>query len=330
MSATPLLQLDDLRVRFRTREGLVHAVNGLSLAMQPGEILGLVGESGCGKSASAQAIMRLIGDRSGEELSGSIRLDGDELLAKSEREMAAVRGGQVAMIFQDPMTSLNPVYSIGEQIAEALRLHGKARGRTAWRRAVELLDQVGIPDAAERARRYPHEFSGGMRQRVVIAIALSCEPRLLIADEPTTALDVTTQAQILDLLRRLREQTGAGILFITHDLAVVAELCDRVAVMYAGELVECAPAGELFASPRHPYTQGLLASIPRRGGKDRLETIEGRPPSLYAPSPGCAFAPRCPHAMPACARHPRLETVGTGHEAACWLVAGPAPTEEDP
>lgn len=297
----------------------MRAVDGVNLELNRGEILGLVGESGCGKSVTAQAVMRLIGDGRGEEVSGRVELDGEDLLQKSEKEMTKLRGRRISMIFQDPMTSLNPVYTVGNQIAEVPLLHEKVTRRDAYARAVGMLETVGIPSPKERARRFPHEFSGGMRQRSVIAMSLCCKPEVLIADEPTTALDVTIQAQILDLLQDLRRDFGTAIILITHDLGVVAEVCDRVAIMYAGGIVEQAPAGELFRKPRHPYTQGLLASLPKIGDRGILKAIEGRPPDLMNLPEGCRFAPRCPHAFGKCSEYPPLERVAEEHDAACWL-----------
>ncbi len=314
-----ILNIEDLRVRFHTRNGAVTVVDGLNLEVKRGEILGLVGESGCGKSVTARAIMRLIGQGRGETVSGRILLDGDDLLRKSEREMTSLRGRRLAMIFQDPMTSLNPVYTVGDQIAEVPLLHERVTRKKAHAHAVEMLARVGIPAPADRAHCYPHEFSGGMRQRAVIGMSLSCRPAVLIADEPTTALDVTIQAQMLDLLLALRRDLGTSIILITHDLGVVAEVCDRVAVMYAGSIVEQAPVKTLFAHPRHPYTQGLLASLPRPGGRERLKPIEGRPPDPADRPSGCPFAPRCPFAFDACGDFPTLERVAPQHDAACWL-----------
>ena len=314
-----ILDVRDLSVRFRTREGVVRAVDGVDLSVRKGEILGVVGESGCGKSVTAQAIMRLIGDARNEEVTGRIVLDGEELLTKTEKEMTRLRGRKLAMIFQDPMTSLNPVFTVGAQIAEGPRWHERLSRKAAGRRSVEMLEMVGIPSPAERAKQYPHEFSGGMRQRAVVGMALSGRPDLLIADEPTTALDVTIQSQILDLLRDLRDRTGAGMIFITHDMGVVAQLCDRVAVMYAGSIVEEAPVKELFKNPRHPYSQGLLASLPVLGSHARLRPIEGRPPDLRRLPAGCRFADRCPFAFEKCVQRPPLMPAGPEHRSACWL-----------
>lgn len=314
-----VLNVKDLSVRFRLREGIVQAVDGVNLSVRKGEILGLVGESGCGKSVAARAMMRLIGDAPNETVTGQVFLNGEDLLRKSQKEMTRLRGRKLAMVFQDPMTSLNPVFTVGNQLAEGPRWHEKISRRESRRRAVDMLEQVGIPSPADRANRYPHEFSGGMRQRAVIGMALSCQPDLLIADEPTTALDVTIQAQMLDLLRALRDRTGAGMIFITHDLGVVAELCDRVAVMYAGSIIEEAPVRELFKRPRHPYTRGLLAGMPVVGSRARLRPIEGQPPDLMNLSDGCRFAERCPHRFEPCNTRPPLETRADQHRCACWL-----------
>jgi oligopeptide/dipeptide ABC transporter ATP-binding protein len=315
-----VLKVNDLKVHFHTRKGLVKAVDGVSFQVKKGEILAIVGESGCGKSVTSQAIMRLLGGRKSEKVDGEVWFKGENLLAKSEEEMRRLRGNRIAMIFQDPMTSLNPVYQIGRQIAEVSEIHKKKDKKTAWSTAIDMLRRVGIPSPETRADDYPHQFSGGMRQRGVIAMALTCQPDLLIADEPTTALDVTIQAQILDLLRELGDQTGAAIVMITHDLGVVAELCDSVAVMYAGTIVEQASVKELFTCPRHPYTKGLLASLPKPGVKERLTPIEGQPPNLYDLPAGCRFANRCPHVMPKCTEEmPPLNHVKGNHGVACWL-----------
>jgi oligopeptide transport system ATP-binding protein len=317
----PLLDVRDLKTQFFTRAGVVRAVDGVSFHVDRGEALGLVGESGCGKSVSALSIMGLV-PHPGEVVGGEVRYEGRDLLTLPERQRAAIRGNQIAMVFQDPMSYLNPVMPIGEQIAEPLRIHRGLGGRAARRRAIELMDLVGIPAAASRVDAYPHQFSGGMRQRVMIAMALSCEPRVLIADEPTTALDVTIQAQILELLQRLRYELGMALILITHDLGVVAGIVDRVNVMYAGHVVERAPVNDLFADPRHPYSLGLMESIPRidavRG--EQLRPIEGLPPDLIDPPPGCAFQPRCPYAVAQSEEHaPPLEQVGPDHWVACWV-----------
>ena len=323
MSEAPLLEVEDLRVRFKTQRGLVHAVNGISFDVRPGETLGLVGESGCGKSVTALATMGILA-RAAQIPSGSIKLEGRELIGLSERAWRRIRGKEIAMIFQDPMTSLNPVLTVGAQLREAIEEHLDLDRKAATRRAVELLDQVGIPSAADRLRNYPHQFSGGMRQRVMIAMALACEPKLLIADEPTTALDVTIQAQILDLLRDLVTDRGTSLVLITHDLGVVAGMCERVKVMYAGTLVEEGTADELFAAPRHPYTLGLLQSIPRldTGRRQPLRPIPGAPRNMLSEPNSCPFAPRCRNRIDRCtAELPQLERLETGQRAACFNPA---------
>jgi len=299
-----LLEVNNLRTHFPTRSGLVRAVDGISFYLDRGELLGLVGESGCGKSITALSVMRLIAPP-GKIVGGEILFDGKDLLTLSDAEMRQMRGDDIAMIFQDPMTSLNPVFTVGEQIAEALRLHRKLSKNEARRAAIEAMREVAIPDPARRIHDYPHQLSGGMRQRVMIAMALACNPKLLIADEPTTALDVTIQAQILELLDELRKQRELAVLLITHDLGVVAEVADRVAVMYTGRIVEESPVDELFARPKHPYTEGLLRSVPKLTSehvakKERLETIEGTVPRPTDLPPGCHFAPRCSHRMTRC------------------------------
>jgi oligopeptide/dipeptide ABC transporter ATP-binding protein len=299
-----LLEVKNLQTHFPTRAGLVRAVDGVSFYVDKGELLGLVGESGCGKSITALSLMRLIAPP-GRIVGGEIVFDGENLLAASEERMREIRGDDIAMIFQDPMTSLNPVYTVGEQIAEALRLHRKLSRKAARETAIEAMREVAIPDPARRADDYPHQLSGGMRQRVMIAMALACDPKLLIADEPTTALDVTIQAQILELLNELRRTRELAVLLITHDLGVVAETADRVAVMYTGRIVEESPVEELFARPKMPYTEGLLRSVPKLTAEhvkkvQRLETIEGIVPSPTALPAGCHFAPRCSHRMPRC------------------------------
>jgi peptide/nickel transport system ATP-binding protein len=319
--ATPLLEVKGLRTEFRTGGSSFAAVDGISFSLAPGETLGIVGESGCGKSVTSLSIMRLVPNPPGRITAGEIRLEGRNLLELPESDMRAVRGDDIAMIFQEPMTSLNPVQTVGEQIVEAIQLHRSLGAAQARARALEMLRLVKIPSPDTRLDEYPHQLSGGMRQRVMIAMALACDPKLLIADEPTTALDVTIQAQILDLLRDLRERTGAAIMLITHDLGVVAELAHRVIVMYAGRIVEEAPVGLLFADPQHPYTLGLLGSIPRLGsdGDERLTAIEGVVPNPYALPPGCRFSPRCPLADSKCrAEQPALREIAPGHRAACW------------
>ena len=330
-TATPLLRVHDLKTHFHTRDGVVRAVDGVSFDVMPGETLAIVGESGCGKSVTAMSILRLLPMPPARIAGGRIEFEGRNLLDLSEPEMRKVRGNAISMIFQEPMTSLNPVLTIGRQISEALVLHRGMTEKAALVRAAEMLRKVRIPEAERRLAQYPHELSGGMRQRVMIAMALACGPRLLIADEPTTALDVTIQAQILELMHELRDETGASVILITHDLGVVAEIAHRVVVMYAGRKVEEAPIEELFAAPRHPYTRGLLGSMPHLGdsvnetGK-RLVEIPGMVPSLKDPAPGCLFAPRCTNATERCAREaPALELHAPGHWAACWNpVAAPA------
>jgi peptide/nickel transport system ATP-binding protein len=322
--ADALLRVDDLRTQFFTLDGVTRAVDGVSLSVQAGETVGIVGESGCGKSVTALSIMRLLPAKLGRVVSGTVRFDGRDLLALSEAEMRDIRGNRIAMIFQEPMTSLNPVLTIGDQIAEAVMIHQKKGRSDALAHAIEMLRLVRIPDAERRVRDYPHQFSGGMRQRVMIAMALCCNPRLLIADEPTTALDVTIQAQILKLMLELKGRFGAAVMLITHDLGVVAETCQRVIVMYAGRKVEEAPVLELFDRPMHPYTRGLMASIPRRRTQKsarRLQEIPGIVPSLRDPIPGCPFAPRCGFATDRCrSEAPPLAERAPGHWAACWHV----------
>jgi oligopeptide/dipeptide ABC transporter ATP-binding protein len=319
-----LLEINNLHTYFQTREGLVCAVDGLSIYLDRGELLGLVGESGCGKSITALSIMRLVAPP-GKIVAGEILFDGRDLLKLSKAEMRAVRGNDVAMIFQDPMTSLNPVFTVGAQIAEALRLHRKLSRKDARSAAVEAMREVAIPDAEMRARDYPHQLSGGMRQRIMIAMALACDPKLLIADEPTTALDVTIQAQILELLNNLRRTRELAVLLITHDLGVVAEVADRVAVMYTGQIVEESSVDELFARPKHPYTEGLLRSVPKltnavTAKQPRLQTIDGAVPRLTALPPGCHFEPRCPYRMPRCREQEiPLYPIDAGVAARCVL-----------
>ena len=324
-SAASLLEIEGLKTHFFTRDGVVRAVDGVSFSVAPGETLAVVGESGCGKSVTSLSILRLITSPPGRIVEGSIRFQGQDLLALSERGMRDIRGNEISMIFQEPMTSLNPVLSVGRQITETLTLHRGLSREAAKARAIEMLRLVGIPEPASRLRQYPHEFSGGMRQRVMIAMALACDPKLLIADEPTTALDVTVQAQILDLMRQLKARTGTAIILITHSLGVVAEMAQRVIVMYGGRKVEEAPVGALFATPRHPYTRALLSSVPRLrsslagNGKARLAEIAGVVPSLKEAIPGCIFAPRCRHASEPCRQsYPPLEQKAAGHWVACW------------
>jgi oligopeptide/dipeptide ABC transporter ATP-binding protein len=317
----PLLAIDDLSTVFDSESGPVVAVDGLSLSVAPGEIAGLVGESGCGKSLTALSVMGLL-PPPGRVAGGEIKFQGRDLLALSQAEMRALRGRQISMIFQEPMTSLNPVFTVGRQIAEEITVHEKVSQKEAWQRAVQMLHKVGIPEAATRARAYPHQLSGGMRQRVMIAMALALDPRLLIADEPTTALDVTIQAQILSLMRHLQGETGAAILLITHNLAVVAQTCSRVMVMYTGRLVENAPVDELFDHPLHPYTRGLLACLPARSPRpgQKLPTIGGIVPPLGDLPPGCAFSDRCPEVFDKCRQaEPALVEVAPGHAVRCYL-----------
>lgn len=322
--AGPVLDVTDLRTYFDTDAGLVKAVDGVDLEVYRGEILGLVGESGCGKSVTSLSVMRLI-EPPGQIISGQIIFDGRNLFELSESDMTRIRGDRIGMIFQQPVSSLNPVFKVGDQIAEVLRIHQRMNREKSWKRAVELLQTVGLPDPEQRANTYPHELSGGQAQRVMIAMALACSPALLIADEPTTSLDVTIQAQILDLLRVLRTKTGAAIILITHDLGVISEMADRVAVMYAGRIVEQANVGSLFDQPSHPYTQGLVASVPVLGKvKDRLEVIPGIVPDLIDLPTGCKFAPRCrarvQYELTICTeREPDLLPVRSNHLVRCWL-----------
>ncbi len=321
-----LLSVEDLSTEFTTEEGVVRAVDGVSWTIRRGETVALVGESGCGKSVTALSIMRLIADPPGRIAAGRIVFDGQDLLELPEAKMRAVRGNRIAMIFQEPMSSLNPVYTIGDQIIEAIELHQRLRGAAARSRAIEMLVKVGIPAPDQRIDEYPHQMSGGMRQRVMIAMALSCNPDLLIADEPTTALDVTIQAQILDLLRQLQRDTGMAILMITHDLGVVAEIARRVCVMYASKIVEMADVGELFADPRHPYTQGLFKSIPRLSQrKTRLDVIPGNVPNPINFPTGCKFHPRCSvgYEDTQCREtEPWLDEIGNRRWVRCWKSEG--------
>jgi len=319
-----LLRIEGLKTHFATDEGWLHAVDGVDLAVERGETLCLVGESGCGKSVTAMTVLKLLPMPPGKIVAGRVLWEGRDLVPLAAGEMRRIRAKEIAIVFQEPMTSLNPVYTVGEQIAEVVRLHEGLGKKAATERAVEMLKLVHIPTPERRVHDYPHQFSGGMRQRVMIAIALACTPKLLIADEPTTALDVTIQAQILDLIAELKARFGMSVLLITHAMGVVAEVAQRVVVMYAGKVVEEAPVRELFAHPRHPYTQGLIRSIPRidraATHRLRLETIGGVVPKLVDPPAGCRFAPRCPHARDACrAATPPLREVGPGHRAACIL-----------
>jgi oligopeptide transport system ATP-binding protein len=323
----PILSVEDLRVEFWTERGTVYAVNGISFEIAPGETLGIVGESGCGKSVTSLAILGILA-RAGRVVGGRANFQGRDLLQMRDDELRSIRGKEIAMIFQDPMTSLNPVLTIGRQIREALETHFKLDKDAANRRAAELLDQVGIPSPDLRLKDYPHQFSGGMRQRAMIAMALACEPKLLIADEPTTALDVTIQAQILDVLNRLVAERDTALIMITHDLGVVAGMCERVNVMYAGMFVETGEAEQIFARPRHPYTLGLLQSVPRldAGRRQRLQPIEGAPRNMLTPPRACPFAPRCRFEVEQSRQEvPRLEEIEPGHHVACF---NPVPADE--
>ena len=319
----PLLEVRGLGVEFQTRGGTAHVLEDIQLHIQRGETLGLVGESGCGKSITALALMRLIPQPPGRITSGQILFDGQDLLQLPEAQMRRVRGNRISMIFQEPMTSLNPAYSVGDQITESVRLHQGLNAKDGLARAVEMLEAVGIPDALRRVYEYPHQFSGGMRQRVMIAMALACQPDLLIADEPTTALDVTVQAQIFDLIRELRERSGTAVLLITHDMGAVAEMTDRVAVMYAGRMVEEGPTDVVLSNPCHPYTQGLIACAPGRSPQSHgkpLQEIPGTVPSLLERKGGCTFADRCSEAQPRCRTSlPPCTWVQSGHRVMCWL-----------
>ncbi|MGH7318939.1 MAG: ABC transporter ATP-binding protein [Candidatus Rokuibacteriota bacterium] len=326
MSTPPLLEVRDLGVHYVSARGtrVTRAVDDVSLTLQAGETLGIVGESGSGKTTLALSILRLL-PPAARIAHGEIRFQGEDLLTKSGGEMRRIRGKRIAMILQDPMASLNPLFTIGDQVAEPLRVHERAGRRAAWTKAKELLKAVRISSPETRVREYPHQMSGGMRQRIVGAIAISCEPRLLIADEPTTSLDLTIQAQYLSLLRELQRARGLALIFITHNLGIVAKMCDRVAVMYAGRLVEAGPVTEIFDTPGHPYTQALLESIPRLGDRrQRLTAIDGQPPDLVALPTGCSFHPRCPHAMDRCrVEAPPAFAVAPTHAARCWLRSPP-------
>ncbi|KUO51653.1 MAG: peptide ABC transporter ATP-binding protein [Desulfitibacter sp. BRH_c19] len=323
-----ILEVKDLKVSFFTHVGEVQAVRGITFDLTAGEAIAIVGESGCGKSVTAQAIMKLVPSPPGKVVAGSIFFNGIDLVHKPEKEMQSVRGNQIGMIFQDPMTSLNPTMTIGRQIVEGLIKHQGLNGAKARAKALDMLSLVGIPQAERRLKQYPHEFSGGMRQRVMIALALACNPKLLIADEPTTALDVTIQAQIIELMIDLKDKTGTSIILITHDLGVVAGLSSRIMVMYAGQIVEEGTTREVFYKPKHPYTWSLLKAIPRldEKTKQRLVSIPGQPPDLIQPPSGCSFAPRCEHAMRVCLEHPPQETkLENGHRVSCWLMHSQAP-----
>lgn len=320
MERRKLLEVQDLKIAFRSLDTTITAVSGVSFHVNEGETLGIVGESGCGKSITSLAMMRLL-PQATSQIGGSVKFDGQELLTLPEQKMFDIRGRQISMVFQEPMTSLNPVYTIGKQVDEAVLLHNKLSAQEARSRTLEILKKVGIPRAEDMSREYPYQLSGGMRQRVMIAMALVCGPKLLIADEPTTALDVTIQAQILDLMRQMRQETGSSIIMITHDLGVVAEMCERVMVMYAGQVVEEADVVSLFTHPQHPYTTGLMRSIPQHDSKvSRLVPIPGQVPPLASMPTGCRFAPRCPQAEKRCLTdNPELLPVADGHLCRCWL-----------
>jgi len=319
-STRNILEVKDLQTHFFTRRGVIKAVDGVSFTLREGETLGLVGESGCGKTITSLSIIRLVPKPAGRIVGGEIIFDGEDLLDKDEREMREIRGKRISMILQDPMTSLNPVFTVGEQVAESIRIHQKIKGRQVDEQVKEMLRLVGIPAPEMRMRNYPHQMSGGMRQRIVAAIALSCQPQLLIADEPTTALDVTIQAQLLRLLKDIQTQSNLSMIVITHDLGIVAKVCDRVAVMYAGRIVESAGVRDIFNNPRHPYTQALLQSLPKLDSTvDRLYSIEGQPPDLLNPPPGCRFRPRCGKVGDRCdGYYPEQVQVGEGHYVSCW------------
>jgi oligopeptide/dipeptide ABC transporter ATP-binding protein len=334
MAGEPLLRLENLSTHYVSAKGsrVVRAVDEVSLSLNAGETLGVVGESGSGKSTLALTMLRVL-PPAARIVGGRILFEGEDLVAKSDAEMREIRGKRIAMILQDPMASLNPLFSIGNQVAEPIWVHNRTPRSTAWAKARELLQAVRIPSPETRLRQFPHEMSGGMRQRIVGAIGISCEPRLLIADEPTTSLDLTIQAQYLNLLRELQREYGLALIFITHNLGIVAKMCDQVAVMYAGRLVEWGPVTRIFDAPAHPYTRALLESIPRMGdGRERLTAIEGQPPDLAAPPSGCAFHPRCPQAMSRCREEAPPETVlGPSHTARCWLnVPAAVPTAAAP
>jgi oligopeptide/dipeptide ABC transporter ATP-binding protein len=316
----PVLDVKNLTTQFQTQDGTVFAVNGVSFVLNKGEFLGVVGESGSGKSVTMMSLLRLIPIPPGEIVAGEAIFDGEDLITMDKNEIRKIRGGRIGFVFQDPMTSLNPVVKVGTQITEALKLHLGMNNQEAQERAVELLEMVGIPDAQARLKAYPHEFSGGMRQRAMIAIALACSPEILIADEPTTALDVTIQAQIIDITKELRDKLDTSVIWITHDLGVIASLADRVLVMYGGQIVEEGPVNELYLSPQHPYTSALLRSVPRLDQKGAgLESISGQPPSMRAPPTSCVFAPRCEYAYDRCLKeNPVLESVSDTHQVACW------------
>jgi oligopeptide transport system ATP-binding protein len=322
MMTNKLLEIKNLQTKFSTYAGTVSAINDVSISIGYGEAVGIVGESGSGKSVTMLSVMRLLSEN-GKVAAGEILFDGRDMSGLKEREIQAIRGSEIGMIFQDPMTSLNPVFTIGNQLMEAIMRHNRRMPRKqAQEKAIDMMKLVGIPSPEKRFHQYPHEFSGGMRQRVMIAMALSCEPKLLIADEPTTALDVTIQAQIMELMKDLKEKINMSIILITHDLGLVADICERVIVMYGGTLVEQGTVDDIFYEPKHPYTVGLLNSIPRMNmGKERLKPVEGTPPDMIRPPEGCPFTARCPHAMEICSLHkPQYQRVTEGHGAACWLL----------
>ena len=317
----PVLKVEGLKTLFRTKEETIHAVNGVSFHIHEGELLGVVGESGSGKSVTMMSLMKLLPMPPAQIVGGRVEFNGRDIAPLDVKELRPIRGGQIGFVFQDPMTSLNPVFSVGFQLMEPLQVHLGLSRKAARKRAIELLELVGIPEATQRFSDYPHQFSGGMRQRVMIAIALACNPKLLIADEPTTALDVTIQAQILELIRTLRKELGMGIIWITHDLAVIAGIADRVLVMYGGLIVEQAPVQALYETPKHPYTQALLDTLPHLEShrESRLNSIQGQPPNLFTAPRSCLFAPRCQHAFDKCQQeNPTMRRVGAGHEVACW------------
>ncbi|WP_284138958.1 MULTISPECIES: ABC transporter ATP-binding protein [unclassified Virgibacillus] len=318
---TNILEVEDLHVTFSTYGGTVKAVRGVTFSLKQGETLAIVGESGCGKSVTSNAIMRLIPNPPGKIDKGSIRFKGKDLMHETEKKMRSIRGVDISMIFQDPMTALNPTLTIGSQLMEGLREHHKVSPDKAKRKAIEMMELVGISNPAERLKQYPHQFSGGMRQRIVIAMALICEPELLIADEPTTALDVTIQAQILELFEKIQKVTGVSIILITHDLGVVANIADRIAVMYAGKIIEMGEKRDIFYRPQHPYTKGLLKSVPRLDlDGEKLTPIDGTPPDLFSPPKGCSFYARCPFAMKVCNKvYPVQTNITDSHHVACWL-----------
>lgn len=320
-NTTPVLKVNGLTTLFRTKEETIHAVNGVSFQLREGELLGVVGESGSGKSVTMMSLMKLLPMPPAEIVDGRVEFNGLDLTSLDINELRHIRGGQIGFVFQDPMTSLNPVFTVGFQLSEPLRIHLGLSRRAARKRAIELLELVGIPEAPRRLADYPHQFSGGMRQRVMIAIALACDPKVLIADEPTTALDVTIQAQILELIRKLRKELGMGIIWITHDLGVVAGIADRVIVMYGGLIVEHATVHELYERPKHPYTRALLETLPSVDDTrtERLNSIQGHPPNLFSPPNSCPFAARCEHVFDQCRQHnPPMRAVEEGHDVACW------------